>query len=87
MRMPFVLPTSFATSINSSALVVMKERSSISRIVKELREKTPGQVDSPEVLKIKGLIRRGEAKAGCRSAGITDDFAHFLDMPFYETGR
>ena len=57
------------------------------RVVKELREKTPGQVDSPEVLAIKGLIRRGEAKAGCRSAGITDEFAHFLDMPFYETGK
>ncbi|HZY78133.1 MAG TPA: glucosamine-6-phosphate deaminase [Cyclobacteriaceae bacterium] len=57
------------------------------RVVKELKEKTPGQVDSPEVLAIKGLIRRGEAKAGCRSAGITDEFAHFLDMPFYETGK
>jgi glucosamine-6-phosphate deaminase len=57
------------------------------RVVKELREKTPGQVDSPEILAIKGLIRRGEAKAGCRSAGITDEFAHFLDMPFYETGK
>lgn len=56
------------------------------RVVKELKQKTPGQVDSPEVLSIKGLIRRGEAKAGCRSAGITDEFAHFLDMPFYETG-
>ncbi len=57
------------------------------RVVKELKEKTPGQVDSPEILAIKGLIRRGEAKAGCRSAGITDEFAHFLDMPFYETGK
>jgi glucosamine-6-phosphate deaminase len=57
------------------------------RVVKELREKKPGQIDSPEILSIKGLIRRGEAKAGCRSAGITDDYAHFLDMPFYETGK
>ena len=57
------------------------------RVVKEMRDKTPGQIDSPEVLAIKGLIRRGEAKAGCRSAGITDEFAHFLDMPFYETGK
>lgn len=57
------------------------------RVVKELKEKKPGQVDSPEVLSIKGLIRRGEAKAGCRSAGINDDQAHFLDMPFYETGK
>src|SRR5690349_20815703 len=57
------------------------------RVVKELKEKKPGEIDSPEILSIKGLIRRGEAKAGCRSAGITDEFAHFLDMPFYETGK
>jgi glucosamine-6-phosphate deaminase len=57
------------------------------RVVQQLKAKTPGQVDSPEVLTIKGLIRRGEAKAGCRSAGIPDSQAHFLDMPFYETGK
>jgi glucosamine-6-phosphate deaminase len=57
------------------------------KVVKSLKEKTPGQVDSAEVLTIKGLIRRGEAKAGCRSVGIPDNQAHFLDMPFYETGK
>jgi glucosamine-6-phosphate deaminase len=57
------------------------------KVVKSLKEKTPGQVDSPEVLTIKGLIRRGEAKAGCRNVGIPDSQAHFLDMPFYETGK
>ena len=57
------------------------------KVVKSLKEKTPGQVDSPEVLRIKGLIRRGEAKAGCRSVGIPESQAHFLDMPFYETGK
>lgn len=49
--------------------------------------KDPGQVDSPEVQKIKTLIRRGEAKAGCRYCGIPDENAHFMDLPFYETGR
>jgi glucosamine-6-phosphate deaminase len=57
------------------------------KIVKSLKEKGPGQVDSPEVMSIKGLIRRGEAKAGCRYVGIPDVNAHFLDMPFYETGK
>lgn len=57
------------------------------KVVTQLKEKKPGQVDSQEVLTIKGLIRRGEAKAGCRSAGIPDSQAHFLDMPFYETGK
>ncbi|PZR32621.1 MAG: glucosamine-6-phosphate deaminase [Azospira oryzae] len=56
------------------------------KTVKSLKEKGPGQVDSPEVMAIKGLIRRGEAKAGCRYVGIPDENAHFLDMPFYETG-
>jgi glucosamine-6-phosphate deaminase len=57
------------------------------QIVKSIREKGPGQVDTQEVMSIKGLIRRGEAKAGCRYVGISDSNAHFLDMPFYETGK
>ena len=56
------------------------------KIVQSLQKKGPGQIDSEEVLKIKGLIRRGEAKAGGRYVGIPDEQMHFLDMPFYETG-
>jgi glucosamine-6-phosphate deaminase len=56
------------------------------KVVKSLTSKGPGQMDSPEVMRIKGLIRRGEAKAGCRYVGIPEEQAHFLDMPFYETG-
>ncbi|MGE4018081.1 MAG: glucosamine-6-phosphate deaminase [Cyclobacteriaceae bacterium] len=56
-------------------------------IVKAIKEKKPGQVDSEEVLHIKGLIRRGEAKAACRYVGIPESQIHFLDMPFYETGK
>jgi len=52
-----------------------------------LRQKKPGQVDSPEVQKIKGLIRRGEARSACRYCGVPMENLHFLDMPFYETGR
>ena len=55
-------------------------------VVQSLENKGPGQVDSKEVLSIKGLIRRGEAKAGGRYVGIPDEQMHFLDMPFYETG-
>ena len=56
------------------------------KVLKSIVQKGPGQVDSAEVMRIKGLIRRGEAKAGCRYVGIPDSQAHFLDMPFYETG-
>jgi glucosamine-6-phosphate deaminase len=51
-----------------------------------LNNKTPGQADSDEIKTIKGLIRRGEAKAACRYCGIPIERAHFLNMPFYETG-
>ncbi len=49
--------------------------------------KQPGQVDIPEVQKVKALIRKVEARAACRFVGIPDDHIHFLEMPFYETGR
>jgi glucosamine-6-phosphate deaminase len=52
-----------------------------------LKNKKPGQVDSKEVQDLKGLIRRGEARAAGRYCGIPVDRLHFLDMPFYETGR
>ncbi|MFK8009278.1 MAG: glucosamine-6-phosphate deaminase [Saprospiraceae bacterium] len=55
-------------------------------IKEKIAKKEPGQVDSPEIQKIKGLIRRGEAKAGARYVGLPDEQMHFLDMPFYETG-
>ncbi len=55
-------------------------------ILSQLRKKKPGEKDTVEVQNIKGLIRRAEAKAGCRYVGIPDDHAHFLDLPFYETG-
>ncbi|MFI3314964.1 MAG: 6-phosphogluconolactonase [Rikenellaceae bacterium] len=42
----------------------------------------------PEALRqIKGSIRRAEAKAACRSFGLNEETnAHFLNLPFYETG-
>jgi glucosamine-6-phosphate deaminase len=51
------------------------------------RKKMAGQVDSPDIKEIKGLIRRSEAKAACRYCGIQPENIHFLDMPFYETGK
>ncbi|MBP3382516.1 MAG: glucosamine-6-phosphate deaminase [Tidjanibacter sp.] len=46
--------------------------------------------DEPEpraLLDLKGAIRRAEARAACRSLGLDDRTnAHFLNLPFYETG-
>jgi glucosamine-6-phosphate deaminase len=63
----------------------------VERLYQESREflenKKPGEPDTPFLQSIKGLIRRGEAKSACRYSGVPDERAHFLDMPFYETGR
>lgn len=66
-----------------------KERSEVleRKVSEALRGKSPGEVDSPEVQKLKALIRRGEARAASRYCGVADENLHFLDMPFYETGR
>ncbi len=58
-----------------------------SRILDFLRNKQPGQVDSDEVQFVKGLIRRTEARAATRCCDVPAENLHFLDMPFYETGR
>lgn len=61
---------------------------SADKIIKFLRKKTAGQIDTPEVRLVKGLIRRGEARAGARAVGLVDEsHIHFLDLPFYESGR
>lgn len=52
-----------------------------------LARKNPGEPDSPELQRIKGLIRRTEARAGARYSGVKVENIHFLDLPFYETGR
>lgn len=49
--------------------------------------KRAGQPDSPELQQIKGLIRRTEARAAARYSGVRPERIHFLDLPFYETGR
>ncbi len=57
----------------------------------EIREiianKKPGEPEPRALLNLKGAIRRAEARAACRSIGLDDRTnAHFLNLPFYETG-
>jgi len=59
----------------------------LNKVEKFLLNKKPGQSDTDDVRLVKGLIRRGEARAGARFCGLPDKQIHFLDMPFYETGR
>ena len=52
-----------------------------------LANKKPGDCDTRDILTIKGLIRRGEARTACTYNGIPLDHVHFLDLPFYESGK
>lgn len=72
---------------NGKDMFKEKYSNTLSEAKKFLREKTDSQTDNDDVRKIKGLIRRGEARAGARYVGVVDAQIHFLDMPFYETGR
>ncbi|WP_072543252.1 glucosamine-6-phosphate deaminase [Bacteroides mediterraneensis] len=49
--------------------------------------KKEGQMDTRDILTIKGLIRRGEARTACTFNRIPLNRCHFLDLPFYETGK
>ena len=72
------------------ATAVQQENKGLKKKFKEVRQflafKKPGQIDSEEIQEFKGLIRRGEALAACRYCGIPEKNAHFLNLPFYETG-
>lgn len=56
-------------------------------IKKFLAGKKDGEMDTFEVRTIKGLIRRGEARTACTYNKIPLDHVHFLDLPFYESGK
>ncbi|MDP4282732.1 MAG: PIG-L family deacetylase, partial [Bacteroidota bacterium] len=64
-----------------------KIENSNKEIIYSLKDKKPGQADSPEIQNLKAAIRRGEARSACRYAGIRQQNVHFLDLPFYETGK
>ena len=52
-----------------------------------IANKKMGEPEPRKLLDLKGAIRRAEARAACRSIGLNDRTnAHFLNLPFYETG-
>ena len=49
--------------------------------------KVPGEPEPRALLEMKGAIRRSEARGAVRSFGLNDNTnAHFLNLPFYESG-
>ncbi len=57
------------------------------KVKKIIESKRPGEPEPRELLNLKAAIRRAEARAAVRSFGLNDNTnAHFLNLPFYETG-
>jgi glucosamine-6-phosphate deaminase len=61
---------------------VMKVRAALAA-----KQTDPQASDTPDTRRLKGLLRRGEARAALRVAGLFADSARFIDLPFYENGR
>jgi len=78
----------FAIDFNQS---IGSDTASLKSTYEEMRrfiaEKQPNQIDTPAIRDVKGFIRKTEAIAGARYAGLPDGHIHFMGLPFYETGK
>jgi glucosamine-6-phosphate deaminase len=78
----------FAIDFNKS---MGKDAAKLTGVYEDMRtfleKKKPNQVDTPDILNVKGFIRKTEAISGARYAGLSDDHIHFMSLPFYETGK
>lgn len=79
--------SSFVCDYNQRFGIKSNEADSIyKKTVEFLKNKKTSEIDIEEVRYIKGLIRKGEAKATCHFIGLTEKQIHFMELPFYETG-
>lgn len=54
---------------------------------RHLTQKSEFDLDTPEIRRVKSLIRRGESLAAAETCGLARAQIRFLDLPFYERGR
>ncbi|MBR5688263.1 MAG: PIG-L family deacetylase [Prevotella sp.] len=69
---------------NGSDEVIIQSYQTVKSFLKKKKE---GDIDNALILRLKGLIRRGEARLACEYNGIDSKHIHFLDLPFYESGK
>ena len=66
---------------------ISDDNSLYEELKKELLQKEKNNVDSLALRKLKGTIRKRESLAATRYIGIPDNQVHFLNLPFYESGK
>ncbi|MDQ3997421.1 MAG: glucosamine-6-phosphate deaminase [Gemmatimonadota bacterium] len=72
----------------AEGLIDPKKTEELARKVHDfLERKHPGDVDIPEILDLKRIIRESEAVSGIETMGLPRDRARFLNLPFYQTGK
>ena len=71
----------FGSPAEQSSAGTLKER-----VYAFLDAKKAGEADSPDVLKVKSVIRTTEARAGALACGIPPEQLEFMDLRFYHTG-
>lgn len=78
----------FAIDFNKS---IDEDTSKLEETYEKMRKffqgKQPNDIDIQEVQDVKAFIRKSEAIAGARYAGLRDENIHFMALPFYETGK
>ncbi|BDD01697.1 glucosamine-6-phosphate deaminase (plasmid) [Persicobacter psychrovividus] len=78
----------FTKAFNDRFKISTQESCSLHKeIIGFLDMKETGDIDTPSVRSIKTSIRQEESIAACRYIGIEESRVHFLNLPFYETGR
>ena len=78
----------FAIDFNNS---IGEDTKKLESVYEEMRsfldKKQPNEIDLSEIRNVKAFIRKSEAFAGARYAGLEDNKIHFMSLPFYETGK
>ena len=66
---------------------IIEDPSVYDDLKEELLHKEKNTIDSLALRTLKGTIRKRESLASTRYVGIPDDQVHFLNLPFYESGK
>ncbi len=59
----------------------------INGVITSIQNKEANEIDTLDVRRLKGDIRKAESLGATRYLGVPDNQVHFLNLPFYETGK
>ena len=57
------------------------------QIKHDIAQRSPEDEEASYLLPFKAALRRAEARGACRFIGVPQERVHFLNLPFYETGK